>query len=90
MIKRIVVVGVLIFGLMLVIKDGRVLRIAGLKGSCSYVQTLTDGTQVESCRAGKLAGRPDLTRQGCRDAGGQGGAEWWRCPAAVASGPNGG
>ena len=90
MIKRVVVVGVLIFAVMVAVKDGRILRIAGLKGSCSVVQTLADGTQVEACRSGKLAGAPDLTRQGCRDAGAQGSAEYWRCPASVAAGPNGG
>ena len=74
MIKRVVVVGVLIFAVMVVVKDGRFLRIAGLKGTCSNVQTLTDGTQLEACRAGKLAGAPDLTRQGCRDAGAKDGA----------------
>jgi hypothetical protein len=46
-------------------------------------QTLSDGTQVEACRAGKLEGSPDLTRQGCRAAGVNGTLEYWRCPASV-------
>jgi hypothetical protein len=90
MIKRVVAVGVLIFVLMVVIKDGRVLRDAGLTGSCSHVETFMDGSQLEGCRPGKLVGRPDLSGQGCRDAGAKAAIEYWRCPAAVASGPNGG
>jgi hypothetical protein len=90
MIKRVVAVGVLIFALMLVIKDGRVLRDAGLTGRCSPALTFADGTQLEGCRAGKLVGKPDLSGQGCRDAGARGAIEYWRCPAAVASGPRGG
>jgi hypothetical protein len=90
MIKRVVAVGVLIFLLMVVVKDGRVLRDAGLTGSCSAVETFVDGTQLVGCHAGKLAGKPDLSGQGCRDAGAKYAVEYWRCPAAVASGPNGG
>lgn len=90
MIKRVVVTAVLIVSLMVAVKDGRLLRDAGLTGVCSVVKTFGDGTQLESCRAGKLAGRPDLSRQGCRDVGPSSNAEYWRCPAAVASGPNGG
>ena len=90
MIKRVVAVGVLIFALMVVVKDGRVLRQLGLTGRCSPVLTFADGTQLEACRAGKLAGKPDMSGQGCRDAGARAALEYWRCPAAVASGPNGG
>jgi len=90
MIKRVVITGVVIFALMVGVKDGRLLQKVGLTGVCSVVQTLSDGTQLEACRSGKLAGRPDLSRQGCRDVGLTGTYEYWRCPAAVASGPNGG
>ncbi len=90
MIKRIVVVGALIVALMVVLKDGRVLRDLQLTGQCTVSQTYADGTQLETCRPGKLAGRPDLTRQGCREVGVNGAGVYWRCPAAVASGPNGG
>ena len=86
MIKRIVVAGVLVLALMIAIKDGRILRHAGLTGECSVAQTLADGTMLEACRSGKLAGRPDLSRQGCRIAGLSGPYQYWRCPAAIASG----
>jgi hypothetical protein len=89
MIKRIVFTGVLVLALMIAIKDGRVLRAAGLTGACSMAQTLNDGTQLEACRAGRLAGRPDLSRQGCTTAGIGTTYEYWRCPAGVVSGPNG-
>ena len=85
MIKRVVATGVLVFALMVAVKDGRVLRDTGLTGACAIAQTLSDGSQVEACRGGRLAGRPDLTRQGCRAAGVSGTYEYWRCPAAVAS-----
>lgn len=89
MIKRIVVAGVLVLAIMIAVKDGRVLRETGLTGACSMAQTLTDGTQLEACSSGKLAGRPDLSRQGCTAAGITGTYQYWRCPAGIVSGPNG-
>jgi len=89
MIKRIVITGVVVLALMIAVKDGRVLRAAGLTGVCTPAQTLTDGTQIEACRSGKLAGRPDLSRQGCTVTGPTGTYEYWHCPAGVVSGPSG-
>jgi hypothetical protein len=89
MIKRVVVAGALALALMIAVKDGRVLRSTGLTGTCSIAQRLADGTQLEACRSGKLAGRPDLSRDGCTAAGVTGTTEYWRCPAAVAAGPTG-
>ena len=85
MIIRILAVACLILALMLAIKNGRMLRVAGLTGACSVIQTATDGSQLESCRPGRLEGRPDLTRRGCTTAGTVGKAEYWRCPAPVTS-----
>lgn len=85
MIKRVVAFGFVVVALMATIKDGRVLREAGLTGSCSVVVTRLDGSQLEACHPGKLEGRPDLTRQGCRDAGLAGRVQYWSCPAAVQS-----
>lgn len=89
MIMRVVVIGALILALMVVVKDGRILRDAGLTGSCTVAQTYTDGTQLEACRPGKFVGRPDLSRDSCRGVGVMGTYEYWRCPTSVASGPNG-
>jgi hypothetical protein len=81
MLIRIVAAGACIFVLMLIIKDGRVLRIAGLTGSCSVVQTYQDSSELTACRSGKLEGRPDLSHRGCRSVSIAGRVEYWRCPA---------
>jgi hypothetical protein len=89
MLKRVVVVAVLVLAVMVAIKDGRVLRRTGLTGSCNVVQVGTDGSALQACHAGTLEGRPDLRRQGCRDAGVTGTTEYWRCPATIAAGAHG-
>jgi hypothetical protein len=86
---KLVLVGVLIVGAMFLVKDGRVMRDAGLTGSCVVAETFKDGSQLEACSAGKLAGRPSLSRQGCTATAILSGNQYWRCPAGVASGPNG-
>lgn len=83
MITRILAAAVVVLALMVAIKDGRLLRAAGLTGSCRAVQAAVDGTQVELCRPGRLEGLPDLSRHGCTDAGRAGPDEYWRCPAAL-------
>lgn len=83
MLSRIVAVGFCIFVLMVVIKDGRVLRVAGLTGSCSVVQTFTDSSELAACRAGKLEGRPDLSHHGCQSVGLNATYQYWRCPSAL-------
>jgi hypothetical protein len=89
MLKRIVVLAGLVLATMIVLKDGRVLDRTGLTGSCALVQVGADGSQLQACREGKLEGRPNLTRQGCKTAGLAGTYEYWRCPASVAAGANG-
>ena len=85
MVLRIVATAAAILAVMVAIKDGRVLRDTGLTGSCSVVQTQSDGTQIESCIPGKLAGAPDLSRDSCTAAGSSGQVEYWHCPASVVS-----
>jgi hypothetical protein len=87
MVKRIVFIGVVLAAGMGAIKDGRILRNAGLTGSCAVAQTLGNGEQIEACSSGKLEGAPDLTRNGCTDAGLYAGLVYWRCPAPVVSAP---
>jgi hypothetical protein len=87
MVKRIVFIGVVLAAGMGLIKDGRILRNAGLTGSCAVAQTLANGEQIEACSSGKLEGAPDLTRNGCTDSGLYGGLVYWRCPAPVVSAP---
>ena len=84
MIVRIVLAGALIAAAMVAVKDGRLLRQSGLTGSCRSV--VTRGGEVvfwEACRKGKLDGRPNLTRQGCKAVTIRNGLEWWHCPAAL-------
>jgi hypothetical protein len=84
--KPIFVVAACIFALMLVIKDGRVLRTSGLTGSCATVAgsaaaDATGNAVVEACKPGKLEGRPNLTKRNCTAVGIAGKLEYWRCPA---------
>ncbi len=83
MVTRIVLTGLVVVALMVGVKDGRILRVAGLTGSCTIVQTTADGTQLEACKAGKLDGMPDLSRNGCTDVGPAVGREYWKCPAPL-------
>jgi hypothetical protein len=85
MLVRVVIAAVLIFALMVGIKDGRLVQQAGLSGSCHVVQTSADGSQWDACRSGRLAGRPDLSSKSCTSSGVRGSLEYWRCPAAVDS-----
>jgi hypothetical protein len=87
MVKRIVLIGALLVAGMVAIKDGRVLRDAGLTGSCVVAQTLASGEQIEACSSGKLEGAPDLSRNGCSNSGLYAGFVYWRCPAPVVSAP---
>jgi hypothetical protein len=83
MVTRIVLTGVVAAALMAGVKDGRILRVSGLTGSCTVVQTIADGTQLEACTAGKLEGLPDLSRNGCTDVGTAVSRVYWRCPAPL-------
>ncbi len=84
MFTRMFAVGICILAVMVVIKDGRVLRVAGLTGSCSVVQTFTDGSELAQCRAGKLEGMPDLSHRGCQSLTQNAQHQYWRCPASLA------
>jgi hypothetical protein len=87
MVKSIVFIAVLIATAMIAVKNGRILRAAGMIGHCAVVQTSSDGQQWEACSSGKLEGAPDLSRNGCTSAGLYAGQTYWRCPAPVASAP---
>jgi hypothetical protein len=85
--RSVLVGAVLIFALMLVIKDGRFLREVGFTGGCRSVATPKgqDGAW-QACDPGKLQGAPDLSRQGCKSITFVGKTEYWRCPAGIESG----
>ena len=83
MLKPIFVAAACILALMIVLKDGRVLKTSGLTGTCSPVSAVVQGTVVEACKPGKLEGRPDLTKRNCIAAGISGKLQYWRCPAEI-------
>jgi hypothetical protein len=86
--KGVLVVAALLVALMAGIKDGRILRDAGLTGGCSSVPTPRGETGAwKACVEGRLQGAPDLSRQGCTSLSRIGKTEYWRCPAQIGSAP---
>jgi hypothetical protein len=57
----------------------------GLTGSCAAVANASDGTQWEACKSGRIAGRPDLSKDSCTSAGLRGRLEYWRCAPVVSA-----
>ncbi len=92
MLLKIFIVGALAIGLMVAIRDGRVLRDAGLLHTCNRV-TLNGKVQptLMSCSKGRLDGFPDLTKKSCRLLSTQRQVEYWRCvePVVSSQSPNG-
>lgn len=92
MLLKILIVGALLIGTMAVIRNGRVLKDAGLLSSCN---TLTVNGKTEptvlSCSKGRLDGWPDMTAQSCNLIAVHPSREYWRCQAPVVSSqtPNG-
>ena len=83
MLLKILVVGVLLIGAMAAIRDGRVLRDAGLLSSCNPVNVKTQNEL--SCSKGRLDGFPDMTDKSCNLIGVTRNREYWRCEAPVVS-----
>ena len=82
--KGVVVAAALILAFMVAIKDGRILRKAGLTGGCISIATPRGETGAwHKCTAGRLQGLPDLHRQGCTAVSQFGKTEFWRCPARI-------
>jgi hypothetical protein len=81
MLKQIVAVAVCIFALMVVVKDGRALRVTGLRASCSIAGTYRDSSLLVACRPGKLDGRPDLSRRACASMQVTHAVQYWHCTA---------
>jgi hypothetical protein len=86
MLLKILLVGAVLVGLMAAIRDGRVLRDAGLLSSCNAVSPT-----VLSCSKGRLDGFPDMTTKSCTLISVHPNREYWRCEAPVVSSqtPNG-
>ena len=86
MLLKILVVGAVLIGVMAAIRDGRVLKDAGLLSSCNavVVNGKTDPTML-SCTKGRLDGFPDMTNKSCNLIGVHPNRQFWRCQAPVAS-----
>ncbi|MFL5960926.1 MAG: hypothetical protein ACJ75G_11760 [Gaiellaceae bacterium] len=86
MLLKILIVGALAIGLMAAIRDGRVLRDAGLLSHCSpvYVNGASDAT-LQQCSKGRLDGYPDLTNKSCRMIAQHRKSEIWSCEAPIVS-----
>ena len=78
--KGVVVVAVCILAAMIAVKDGRLFRHSGLTATCSKVAS-TPGADVVACRPGKLEGRPDLTKRGCKLGASVKKVAYWDCPS---------
>jgi len=77
---------VVIFALMLVVKDGRAMRNLGLTGVCHAVSAPKgEKGDWQACDPGKLEGAPDLSRHGCKSVKLVGKREYWRCPSGIKS-----
>jgi hypothetical protein len=92
MLLRILIVGALAIGLMAAIRDGRVLRDAGLLSSCNAV--VVNGkadSSLLACTKGRLDGFPDMSDKSCNLVSVRPNREYWRCAAPVVSSesPNG-
>ncbi len=84
MLLKIIVVGALLIGVMAAVKDGRVLRDAGLLSTCTAVNGKADPS-VLSCSSGRLDGYPDMTPKSCTLIGMHAKHQYWRCQAPVVS-----
>jgi len=92
MLLKIFIVGALAIGVMAAIRDGRVLRDAGLLSTCS--QVVVDGKPDPtflSCSKGRLDGFHDLTGKSCHLVSEKPKRQYWRCDAPIVSSqsPNG-
>ena len=88
MLLRVFAVAVVLVGVMVGVRNGRVLQRLDLTGSCSVVATPNGQTgEWRACRAGRLAGQPDLSRDSCTQQAANAELVYWRCPTSIASSP---
>jgi len=86
MLLKILIVGAVLIGAMAAIKDGRVLKDAGLLSTCNPVaaNSQSDPTLMK-CSKGRLDGFPDLSNKSCTLISVRPHHEYWRCVAPVVS-----
>jgi hypothetical protein len=80
MIARILLVAAVAFALMFVVKDGSLLRDAGLLSSCRTMPVPSGAVgNWQVCSKGRLDGQRDLSDT-CAWMGARGSLEYWSCP----------
>jgi len=86
MLLKIIVVGALLIGLMAAIRDGRLLKDAGLLSTCNAAPASgkADPTLL-ACTSGRLDGFPDLTNKSCALVSARPNRQFWRCEAPLVS-----
>jgi len=86
MLLKILIIGALTIGVMAAIRDGRVLRDAGLLSACNpvIVNGQPDPTFL-GCTKGRLDGFPDMSNKSCHLVAVKRQQEFWRCDAPVVS-----
>lgn len=92
MLVKIIIVGAIAIGAMAAIRDGRILRDAGLLSRCSAVAANGRSEANEmSCSKGRLDGWPNLSNRSCDLVAVSPSRQIWRCVAPVVSSqsPNG-
>ena len=86
MLLKILAVGVVVIGVMIAVKDGRVLRDAGLLSKCNAVTVNGKvDPSVLSCTKGRLDGYPDMSNKSCNLIAVHPNHQLWRCAAPVVS-----
>src|SRR5262245_47740425 len=86
MLLKILIVGAVAIGIMAAIKDGRVLKDAGLLSTCNPVATSSQSDpNLMKCTKGRLDGFPELTNKSCTLISVRKKHEYWRCVAPVVS-----
>lgn len=91
MLLKILLVGVLVAGGMAVLKNGNLLRRAGLVGGCTVLPAQTSDQTLQRCGKGRLDGYPNLTNKACQLISFHDGYQYWRCiaPIVVSQSPRG-
>jgi hypothetical protein len=84
---RVALAAVAIVVAMALVKDRSILERAGVLSSCVAVAAPAgDAFSWHACTAGRLEGRPNLSRRSCESVRVLERVEYWRCPSPIASG----
>lgn len=82
MVRPVFVLAILVAAAMVGFRYGW-LHISGLSGSCTQVSANPDGSVLEACSQGRLAGWPSLDKESCTYMRESGRWQYWHCPAPI-------